>query len=304
VGRQYGLFTVPASTINLSALTKSAFARSSGVEAVRMVSGAIPFSRLQRWLDSGAGYLGGPQIEPELVALIGDAPVASLSWDFTDLVNAGLNLVMYPTLQRAIAYTPFLDEWNAAWIRDKGPRYLVYDGGAIDNRDPWAETPAMWLEIYRWYDTRYLGEHNMLLERRAAPRFRALESIRRLSGALSGELLIPPSAGPVFWTMKCRYSTEGLIRRAFAGIPAVTLSAHEVGGAVRESGRVIPDVLVSPVIGNYLPYDLAQFAALFRPDNSWGGSYPGYSVDRLSFGGEGAASWASPCEVEFLRPVR
>lgn len=304
VGRQYGLFKVPASTVNLSALTKSAFARSSGVEAVRMLSGAFPFSRLKRYLDSGAGYSGGPRIEPDLIALIGDSPVASLSWDFTDLVNAGLNLTMYPTLQRAIAYTPFLDEWNAAWIGDKGPRYLVFDGASIDNRDPWAETPAMWLEIYRWYDTRFLTEHNLLLERRTAPRFKALESIRRSSAGLSGELLIPPSAGPVFWTMKCRYSTEGLIRRAFAGIPAVTFSAHEVGGALRESGRLIPDVLVSPVLGNYLPYDLAQFAAIFRPGTNSGDSYPGYSVDWLSFGGAGAASWAFPCEVEFLRPVR
>lgn len=53
----------------------------------------------------------------------------------------------------------------------------MFDGKAIDERDAWAETPAMWLEIYRWYDTRFLGTRNLLLVRRAAPRFGALETI-------------------------------------------------------------------------------------------------------------------------------
>ncbi|HEY6346657.1 MAG TPA: hypothetical protein VIY49_34635 [Bryobacteraceae bacterium] len=88
-----------------------------------------------------------------------------------------MHLTLYPTVQRYEAWTPWLDRWNAAWIRDKGPRCLVFDGKAIDERDAWAETPAMWLEIYRWYDTRFLGTRNLLLVRRAAPRFGALETI-------------------------------------------------------------------------------------------------------------------------------
>ncbi len=122
--------------------------------------------------------------------MIGDAPVASLSWDFTNFVPAGLHLVLYPTLQRAIAYTPWLDRWNADWVRDKGPKYLLFNGLAIDARDPWVETPAMWMEIYRWYDSVFQGERDLLLERRAHPRFTSLRSIGHVNLKLSDVMQI------------------------------------------------------------------------------------------------------------------
>ena len=66
---------------------------------------------------------------------------------------------------------------NATWIRDRGPEFLLFDGFAIDDRSAWAETPAMWLEIYRWCNTRLLGRRYLLLERRREPRFRSLRPV-------------------------------------------------------------------------------------------------------------------------------
>jgi hypothetical protein len=154
----------------------------------------------------------------------------------------------------------------------------------------------MWLEIYRWYDTRLLGTRNLLLERRAAPRFGALESIGKSKVALSGALEIQRSGAAVFWTMKCGYSARGSIQKLLTRVPPVNMSVHETGGEVREARRILPGVLVSPVLGTYLPGNLAQFAAVFEP-----GTNPGYSVDRVEFGGDGTTSYASTCEVEFLR---
>ena len=65
------------------------------------------------------------------------------------------------------------------------------------------------------------------------------------------------------------------------------------------SARIIPEVLVSPVLGNYLPGSLSQFAAVFRP-----GENPSYYVDRLVFDGPGSTSYSSSCQVEILRPAR
>ncbi len=45
------------------------------------------------------------------------------------------------------------------------------------------------------------------------------------------------------------------------------------------------DLLESPVLGNYLPYDLSQFAALLRPEAGVGNTYPGYTVDAVWFKG-------------------
>jgi hypothetical protein len=293
-------FTLIWQETGLRLTGRMALAESSGLESARMVWDALRLGRLRQRLDSSvAAFPEKSRIEPELVSLIGNSPVASLSFAFTNLAAAGLQLTLYPTVQPYEAYTPWLDRWNATWIREKGPRFLVFNGKAIDERDPWAETPAMWLEIYRWYDTRFLGTRNLLLERRAAPRFGALETIGKSKAGFSGALEIQRSDSPVFWTMKCGYSASGSIRKLLARVPPVTMSVHETGGQLRDARRIIPDVLVSPVLGNYLPGNLAQFAAVLEP-----GTNPGYSVDRLDFGGDGATSYASTCEVEFLRAVK
>ena len=148
----------------------------SGATAAWMLWGALRFDQLKQRLDSSTeAFPEDSRIEPELVNLIGDSPVASLSVNFTNVAASHMRLKLYPVVQRYSAYTPYLDGLNAAWIRDHGPRFLVFDGKSIDGRDPWAETPAMWLEVYRWYDARLLGPRNLLLERRAGPRFTALK---------------------------------------------------------------------------------------------------------------------------------
>ena len=276
----------------------SAVTQSTGVRGGQMLWGALRFDRLKQKLHASvASFPEDERLEPELVTLIGASPIASLSISYTNLPAAGLHVRLYPVLERYAAFTPYLDGLNAAWIRDQGPRFLVFDGKTIDDRDPWAETPAMWLEIYRWYDTRLLGTRNLLLERRSTPRFTKLETIGRFRIAFPGKLQLPNSAAPVFWTVNCRQSTRGRMQRLLFRAPSVSIATHETGGSTR-SGRILPDVLVSPVLGNYLPGNLSQFAALFRP-----GVNPGYSVDQLAFEGPGSKSYSSSCEVEILRPA-
>jgi hypothetical protein len=272
--------------------------QATGVQAARNVWGALHYDRLKQQLDASiTGFPERDRIEPELLNQIGDSPVASLSKSYTNLAAARTSLTVYPVVQRYSAYTPYLDGLNAAWIRDKGPRFLVFDGSAIDGRDAWAETPAMWLEIYRWYDTRLLGTNNLLLERRARVRFSSLETIRRFSLAFPCDLRLPASREDVFWTAHCSYSTTGQILKLLLRAPSVFISIRQQSGAAR-TARVVPDVLVSPVMGNYLPGDLAQYAELFRE-----GGDRGYSVSRIQFADFGTAAFAPVCEVELLRPA-
>ena len=271
----------------------------SGAQAVRMLWGASRFDKLKQRLDSSIeAFPEDSRIEPELVNLIGDSPVASLSNNFTNVAASRMRLKLYPVVQRYSAYTPYLDGLNAAWIRDQGPRFLVFDGKSIDGRDPWAETPAMWLEVYRWYDARLLGPRNLLLERRAGPRFTALETIGRFRMAFTGELRLPVSSDAVFWTMKCGYSMKGQLQKLLFRVPSVIMFFHEAGGFTR-SARVIPEVLVSPVLGNYLPSSLSQFYAVFQP-----GFERGYSVDQVLFKISRSWSYSPTCEVEILRPAQ
>jgi hypothetical protein len=283
VGRQLGL----------TALTEA-----TGVKAAKMVWGVFRFDHLKQKLDSSnAEYPEDQRIEPELVKLIGDSPIASLSVNYTNLVAARSHLRLYPVVERYSAYTPYLDRLNASWIRDKGPRFLVFDGKSIDDRDPWAETPAMWLEIYRWYDTRLLGSRNVLLERRTVPRFTVLETIGRFRVAFPGTFQLPFSPDPIFWTMNCGQSIRGQVERVLFRVPSVFITIRDTAG-VNRSARIIPELLVSPLLVSYFPGTLSQFAAVFHSS-----APPAYSVDRIALWGPGSASYSSSCQVELLRAI-
>jgi hypothetical protein len=270
-----------------------------GVSSARALAGALRLDRLRQTLRSTLAAFPEPErLEPEILAVIGNSPVASLSPTFTNVAAAGLPISLYPVVQRYSAYTPYLDSLNAAWVRDKGTRFLVFDGSTIDERDAWAETPAMWLEIYRWYDTRLQGSRNLLFERRAAPRFARLEPISRLRVSFPVELRPPASHDGVFWTMKCGYSALGRVEKLLFRIPPIFVTIVERGGNNRRV-RIIPELLVSPVAGNYWPGDPAQFAALLEHDSA-----PVFSVDKIVFGSEGMSAYSAGCDVEFLRLVR
>ena len=67
----------------------------------------------------------------------------------------------------------------------------------------------MWLEVYRWYDTRLLGPRNLLLERRAEPRFTSLETIGRFRLTFPGELRLPLLARGCFLDNKLPITAPG-----------------------------------------------------------------------------------------------
>ena len=148
----------------------------------------------------------------------------------------------------------------------------------------------MWLEIYRLYDTRKLSPNNLLLERRSTPRFEALQSMGRVPMNLLGEVHIPASSGPVFWSLNCGYSTLGKVMKGLARVPGTSIVVHANDGSTR-TARVIPDMLGAPVMGNYLPADLEQFAAVFQAEGA-----PKFSVDRIAFTGRGRMAYSTACE--------
>jgi hypothetical protein len=76
------------------------------------------------------------------------------------------------------------------------------------------------------------------------------------------------------------------------------MSVHDASGLTR-SARIIPAVLVSPVLGNYLPGTLSQFAAVFQGDAD-----RKYSIDQIQIEDSGRAAYSPTCEVEILRPTR
>jgi hypothetical protein len=154
----------------------------------------------------------------------------------------------------------------------------------------------MWLEVYRWYDTRLLGSCHVLLERRQKPRFTKLESVRTWKAPFSGGLELPPSPEPLFWTAACKLNWQGTLRQLLFRIPESTL--YLAGPGHSERFRILPPVLAGPVMGTYLPSDLGQMARTFSAERP-----ADISVTKINFDGPGNGFYQAPCEFELLRPV-
>jgi hypothetical protein len=274
----------------------AAFSEASGIRAGRRVWGALSgLSALRESLrmQSASAFSPSQRLEPEIRAIIGDAPVTSFSYVHSDAALDGLNLQIYPVLQSDAAFTPYLDSLNADWISGQGPRFLTFDGFAVDGRQFWAETPRTWFEVYRWYDTRFQGSRNLLLERRAQPRFARVERVASFPLSSTHRIDLPVSSGPVFWSLPCGMTRVGKLRKLLLKIPEVKI---ELAGHSRAKGsaRVIIGVLSTPVLGNYLPSTLEELADLLRND------VPSYSIGALTFYGDGFRYY-SACRVEIFR---
>jgi hypothetical protein len=272
------------------------------LNAPSLIWRALHSAELRRTLsaESQQSIPSALRVDPEVKAIVQREPVASLSESYRGAFLDGLNLVIYPVLQRYSAYTPYLDKLNADWVRTQGPQFLTLNAESmsIDGRHPWTETPAMWAEVYRWYDTRMIGTRTLLLERRATPRFSRFESIGHLRLQLGEELSIPASPQPIFWSMQCSLTAAGRLEALLFRVDAFTMTVKDQSGH-NATFRVLPEVLGSPSLGNYLPSTLSQFSDLFQP----AGPHNSF-VNSLSFGGPGAAAYSPFCEVQFLEPVR
>lgn len=245
---------------------------------------------------SSQNYYQTKRIERDLRAAIGDAEVASLSVEYSWAAMDGLRMKLYPIVQRYAAYTPYLDNLNAEWIRYRGPRFLIFNAQAIDHRNMLAETPAMWLEVCRWYDMRLLGPHNLLLERRAQPRFSSLQRVAQGRSRLYDELQIPAMEGPVFVTMRSSLSRTGKLASQLLRVPEVQMSISQ--GEQARSSRVIPQMLVTPTLVNYAPTTLPELAMLFQEDWQAPGVWP---ATKLAFQGPGLKYYDPNFEFEVYR---
>ena len=248
-------------------------------------------------------YSADNRTEPQIKSIVGHEPVAFLSDIYSNALLDDLNLVLFPVIQRYSAYTPYLDELDATWIDTKGPQFLIFDvlaifdGLAIDGRHPWTESPATWTEVYRWYNTRMLGKHLLLLERRVQPRFAKFELLAHRTVHFGEDLPMPASPDSVFWTMHCSLSATGKLRALILRVPEVRMELSETDRPPRNF-RVIVPVLEAPSLGNHLPSSLAEFAEVFSERD-----VRNFSVSKLEFRILGKSAYRQDCEAKFLRAL-
>jgi hypothetical protein len=239
-----------------------------------------------------------PAVPPEMRDVIQQSSVAFLSVVYTGAYFDNLNLRTFPSIQKYSAYTPSLDQMNAEWIRDHGPRFFVFDGTAVDDHHPWAETPAIWMELLRNYRTRMFTGDQLLLERRPVPRFSGLRSVGSEIVFMPGRLELPSPAIAGFWSLSCATNAVGKLRRLLLRPPPATLTV-ERDDRVPQTYRNVPEVLSAPVLGASLPGDLREFAEVFEDNSS-----PDFRNRSVVFGGPGAETYGPICVAHLLQPVK
>jgi len=265
----------------------------SGSKVPGLIWDSLHYSSLDRSLREAAQRNAREfGLEPAIREIVGHEPVGFLSANYDRALGDDLNLSLFPVVQNYSAYTPYLDERNADWVTSRGPRFLVFENLAIDDRHVWTEAPATWAAAYRWYQTRAVGKRHLLLERRDQPRFGHFESIRSSTMQFGESIVVPTSVDPLFWTMHCSLNREGKLRALFLSVPEVTMAVHYENGH-KKTFRSLEQEGPSP--GN-LPVNLAQFAHMFdgRPS-------PDTAVQSLQFGGPGGSSYQQTCLLQFFR---
>ena len=242
-------------------------------------------------LPPASEQLASERLPAGLLARVGQAPVAIFPMECTYAGANPINLRPFPILQAYQAYTPYLDGWNAAFLRDPrtAPEFILFDWDTIDDRHPLLDVPATALELYRLYDFDSAWAGHTLLYRRAQPRFDAMRCTAAGRAPLSEPLRFPPGSRPQAARIHLAWNFTGRVLKLLYRLPEVRIVASTSTGRVLNA-RVPPEVMEDGV-PNFLPLDMAAARALFRSESAG-------RIDALSIGGPGARYLQPSAQVE------
>ena len=169
------------------------------------------------------------------------------------LIANGLAYQPRPTIQEYTTYTRALIERNRAFFADaSGPRYVLFEASAIDERYPALAEGASWPVFLAAYAPERMVDSDVLLRRRQAPLGNLLGSPVSGSGDLGASLPIEFGPDPVFISLDVKPTLIGriadlLLKPSFLYLGVTTSQGTE------QVYRLIPAIaregfLASPVV--------------------------------------------------------
>ena len=242
---------------------------------------------------SAAG-LAPDHLPPALMERIGNATVTAFPWECSYAAANPIHFVPMPIFSGFMAYTPFLDHWNATFFQDpsRAPRFVIFEWQPIDDRNPLLDGPETFTALFQNYDfdSRFGGR--VLLKRRASPRFSAPRLVRTTTVRLGQPVRFEQSGPhPLVARIGIDYNLRGRALRFLFQIPemrAIYASANGVSSPVRISTEVAGDGV--PL--NFLPSSLEETVTLFRDERM---SEP---MDSLAIAGLGSANFNDSVRVD------
>ncbi len=169
------------------------------------------------------------------------------------LIANGLAYQPRPTIQEYTTYTRALIHRNRAFFAGaNGPRYVLFEASAIDERFPGLAEGASWPVFLAAYAPERMGNNDVLLRRRAAPLGDLLGSPVGGDGELGAPLPIEFGPDPVFLSLDVKPTLLGriadlLLKPSFLYLGVTTTQGTE------QIFRLIPAIaregfIVSPVV--------------------------------------------------------
>lgn len=165
-----------------------------------------------------------------------------------------------PVFQSYSVYTPFLDQWNARFLEERGADFIVLHGGSIDSRFQFWEDPATTRAMLNRYRPVLLDSGFLLLTRESQPQLAAPRVIRQGNLAWREHLTLPQPSPQSLLVLEVQsdLSLFGKLYSQLVRTPPVALFA-KLDEQRSPSGRVIFRNLRHGIILNSLPTDILRY---------------------------------------------
>ena len=191
------------------------------------------------------------KLSDAFLEIIGDETVTIYPIEQSYALYNDLNYIPMTLIQAYSAYTPFLDEKNAAcFASDSRPQYIILSLDVIDGRLPFIEVPTTFNAILSNYNVVSYDTTNqiLLLEAQTDEKQFNKNFMETKISSYEDDIMIPhvDSGSLVIANIQADQSILGKWLTFFIKTPPVIMELLNADGEIVKSGRVIVENLNNP----------------------------------------------------------
>ncbi len=268
----------------------------TGLVTFNNIKATLHYNQTKSFLDAVAqDALQTVRLPEDILSKIGKEKIGIFPWEISYVAANHLNYAPFPVIQADNAYTSYLDFLNADFLKDseRAPILILTEWKAVDNRHPLVDAPAMWISMFKWYDSFEKKGEILLLKRRGLPRFTEMDLIEKKVYRTQEIVELPPMDTPLVAKIFLKLNTTGKLSKLFFRIDEVRMTLFMESGRI-EDFRVVPDTLKDGILLNLLPVNINGIKDLL--DNHRIERVKGFKIH-----GKGSNSYKREIVIEFYR---
>jgi hypothetical protein len=201
-----------------------------------------------------------------LLARIGTEPIDAYPSEASVLFASGLNWSPRPVCQSYSAYSPELDEANAARYRSPaGPEFVLFELTAIDRQHPWFVDPVTLRELFSRFEVVLKGPQFALLQRRAEPGGAGTTLLDATRTRIGERVVVPRDSNFLLAAaLRLRLTAMGRLKDKLWKVYAPSVRVEFENGT-EQTYEIVWRNAVSGLLLSELPASLQDVDALWDP---------------------------------------